>query len=368
MANAIPPPAYVLASRKIKEPMTRLKSEALRERGFEPSCPRSDECRAVGPESGAEEIVPGIEGLEISPPVSAFCFLGLPSEIRLRVYRHVLVSSNPIKIIRREHRPAKWSFVEEAAILAIPEAARPATFYLDPSNKGHITVAVLLVSRLVHAESAPILYGCNTWHLVLSAWHATFLASIGVANTGYIRKVRLRGYSLSLGPDWTSAIGSVVMMGRLRRFEVPHLSAHGCSRDRYDQDEKKKRKPKRREKDHAGVDREMIALISFLEVLVQVHPSLKAAVAYSSDGRNEECGMRLVSEEERMTGKVGLPLFLCVGFEMPRGGDCSNPECRFFVPQLTRTRSCKKQDRYISFTAETNKMLDEGRNLSLSQF
>ena len=93
----------------------------------------------------------------------SFNFLGLPPEIRDRVYEHLLIQQKPIRLLDRRQE---------------------------------LTVGLLRVNKLVHREASALLYTKNHFNLSADPDHeeaeVEFLKTIGKENAGNIKHIRMR--------------------------------------------------------------------------------------------------------------------------------------------------------------------------------
>ena len=222
-----------------------------------------------------------------SEPVTAPCsfdFLQLPTEIRLQIYRWLLVSKVRIKITTTELPTLK--------VASHPDRQTPEfSFHHDLSNND-IFPQILTASRRVHEEATPILYGRNIWHFVVNKWFQHFLHHIGPQNTSSIRYCHLRGYALDV-PEWSYAIAPCMMMNRLRTFELSLSASDG-------------RRPRGHSERIPGEEGKTMKALLYMRMLLQVHPSLRAVIRTKVDGGSSAYtyNLMLVSEEYRMEGAV----------------------------------------------------------------
>jgi hypothetical protein len=231
------------------------------------------------------DILPETVEPEFEPVLSTniFDFLGLPTEIRLQIYKWLLVSKVTIKI----------TMSEITNIKATSGGRRQTTqfkFHHDLSNND-IFPQILTTCRDVNSEATPTMYGGNIWHFVVNKWFQHFLHHIGPCNASFIRYCHLRGYALDV-PEWSFAIAPCMMMNRLRTFELS-LSYES-------------RRPRARSDQLPGEEGKTMKALLYMRMLLQVHPSLRAVIRTKLDGGSSRSGynLTLVSEEYRLEGAV----------------------------------------------------------------
>lgn len=244
----------------------------------------------------SSEILPEIlnSACESLLSTSTFDFLGLPTEIRLQVYRWLLVSKVRIKITKNEVSPVKASHVKAASYE--DQQTPPFTFHHDLSNND-IFPQILSTCRKINDEATPILYGGNIWHFVVNKWFQHFLHHIGPSNASCIRYCHLRGYALDV-PEWSFAIAPCMMMSRLRTFEISLSSQDG-------------RRPRGHSERIPGEEGKTMKALLYMRMLLQVHPSLRAVIRTKVDGGSSAYtyNLMLVSEEYRMESAVSSNVF-----------------------------------------------------------
>ena len=216
----------------------------------------------------------------------SFDFLRLPTEIRLQIYRWLLVSKVRIKITKTELPIVKVA-------LCSNRQTPQFKFHHDLSNND-IFPQILTASRRVHEEATPILYGRNTWHFVVNKWFQHFLHHIGTQNASSIRYCYLRGYALDV-PEWSLAIAPCMMMNRLRTFEISLSSSDG-------------RRPRGHSERIPGEEGKTMKALLYMRMLLQVHPSLRAVIRTKVEGGSSvyTYNLMLVSEEYRMEAAVSV--------------------------------------------------------------
>ena len=221
----------------------------------------------------------------VIPPCS-FEFPRLPTEIRLQVYRWLLVSKARVKITKTELPKVKTAPRSDQQIQQF-------SFHHDLSNND-IFPQIITTSHGIHDEAKPILYSRNIWHFVVNKWFQTFLQHIGPENASSIRYCHLRGYALDV-PEWSLAIAPCMMMNRLRTFEISLSSSDG-------------RRPRGHSERIPGEEGKTMKALLYMRMLLQVHPSLRAVIRTKVDGGSSACSynLMLVSEEYRMTGAVSM--------------------------------------------------------------
>lgn len=231
------------------------------------------------------DILPETVEPEFEPVLSTniFDFLGLPTEIRLQIYKWLLVSKVTIKI----------TMSEITNIKATSGGRRQTTqfkFQHDLSNND-IFPQILTTCREVNSEATPTMYGGNIWHFVVNKWFQHFLHHIGPCNASFIRYCHLRGYALDV-PEWSFAIAPCMMMNRLRTFELS-LSYES-------------RRPRARSDQLPGEESKTMKALLYMRMLLQVHPSLRAVIRTKLDTGSSRSGynLTLVSEEYRLEGAV----------------------------------------------------------------
>lgn len=272
------------------------------------------------------EILPETVKPECEPVLSTniFNFLGLPTEIRLQIYKQLLVSKVRIKITMSE-------ITNVTAVSAGNRQAAQFKFHHDLSNND-IFPQILTTCRDVNDEATPTLYGGNIWHFVVNQWFQHFLHHVGPCNASFIRYCHLRGYALDV-PEWSFAIAPCMMMNRLRTFELS-LSSHESRRPRVHSD----RIP--------GEEGKTMKALLYMRMLLQVHPSLRALIRTKLDGGSATYGynLMLVSEEYRLEGAVSS---------------------HTLEPDVNADLL---QERYADFDTEMALVLKEGRSAHLSVF
>lgn len=116
-------------------------------------------------------------GLSVSPETS--CFLDLPPEIRIKIYRYSLVASEPLTI---------WSGSQYFDIIEFPESIRLTSHEMvkiDVRFSNHLALGLLCCNRQVSSETAAILYQGNTFRFLgINNWNPLygFLEMIGQEN------------------------------------------------------------------------------------------------------------------------------------------------------------------------------------------
>jgi hypothetical protein len=215
---------------------------------------------------------------------SSFEFLRIPTEIRLQIYKWLLVSKVRIKITKTELPKVKTGPYGD---LQAPQFR----FHHDLSNND-ICPQILTTCRETNAEATPILYGRNTWHFVVNTWFQQFLHHIGPRNASSIRYCHLRGYALDV-PEWSFAIAPCMMMNRLRTFEISLSSQDG-------------RRPRGHSERIPGEEGKTMKALLYMRMLLQVHPSLRAVIRTKVEGGSSAYmyNLMLVSEEYRMKDAV----------------------------------------------------------------
>lgn len=113
-----------------------------------------------------------------------FPFLALPTELRMRIYRYVLVSE-----LEYRYHPALWR----------PVAVDEKVFRIGYFRKNSV-LPLLLANHQVHSEAIPVLYGENTFYLHISGFSDAPLAFLNRLPSKYLpllRKVFVRtGYHI----------------------------------------------------------------------------------------------------------------------------------------------------------------------------
>jgi hypothetical protein len=233
---------------------------------------------------------------EAATAPSSFEFLRIPTEIRLQIYKWLLVSKVRIKITKTEFPKAKTGYCGD------PQAPQ-FRFHHDMSNND-IFPQILITCREANAEALPVLYGNNTWHFVVNKWFQHFLHHIGPRNASLIRYCRLRGYALDV-PEWSFAIAPCMMMNRLRTFEISLSPQDG-------------RRPRGQSERIPGEEGKTMKALLYMRMLLQVHPSLRAVIRTKVEDGNYAYvyNLMLVSEEYRMTDAVSDGLVHLPGREM----------------------------------------------------
>jgi hypothetical protein len=215
-----------------------------------------------------------------------FDLLRLPTEIRLQMYKWLLVSKVRIKITKNEVPTVK-------AASSGDRQTPQFTFHHDLSNND-VFPQILTACRNINDEATPILYGGNIWHFVVNKWFQHFLHHIGPRNASSIRYCHLRGYALDV-PEWSFAIAPCMMMNRLRTFEISLSSQDG-------------RRPRGHSERIPGEEGKTMKALLYMRLLLQVHPSLRAVIRTKVDGGSSAYtyNLMLVSEEYRMEGAVSF--------------------------------------------------------------
>jgi hypothetical protein len=234
-------------------------------------------------ETTPEKVQPAVEP---EKPSLSFDFLRLPTEIRLQIYRWLLVSKVRIKITKTELPIVKMSSCSN-------QQTPQFKFHHDLSNND-ISPQILTASRRVHGEATPILYGRNTWHFVVNKWFQHFLHHIGTQNASSIRYCHLRGYALDV-PEWSFAIAPCMMMNQLRTFEISLSLSDG-------------RRPRGQSERMHGEDGKTMKALLYMRMLLQVHPSLRAVIRTKVQGGSSAYtyNLMLISEEYRMESSVSM--------------------------------------------------------------
>ncbi|KAL8959580.1 MAG: hypothetical protein Q9193_003585 [Seirophora villosa] len=99
------------------------------------------------------EVLKGVAGLGLeSIPVSPFPFMKLPSEIRVMIYKEVLVAPSEVAVHYRS-----WWILHTT----IEDHAGDEEFH-SPA----LTCRIFRVSKTIYAEAMPIYFGCNTFAFV----------------------------------------------------------------------------------------------------------------------------------------------------------------------------------------------------------
>lgn len=125
-------------------------------------------------------------GLSVSPETS--CFLELPPEIRIKIYRYSLVTSEPLTI---------WSGSQDTDILELPESIKlilQETVEIDVGFSNHLALGLLCCNRQISRETAGILYQGNTFRFLgTNNWSPLygFLQMIGQENRHNLRNLEM---------------------------------------------------------------------------------------------------------------------------------------------------------------------------------
>ncbi len=214
--------------------------------------------------------------------LQSFNFLQLPTELRLQIYRLLLVSKHRIKITRNEFPCDRFPNSRQV----------PHVKYRRDMSNNDIHSQVLITCHRIAREATSILYGRNTWHFVVNTWFQDFLQCIG-DNASSIRYCRLRGYALDV-PTWSIAIAPCMMMTRLRTFEIELTSTDSRRSPGYPETE-------------AAEDTKTTNALQYMRRLLLVHPTLRANIRSKIEGASSsyKYNLMLVSEEYRMQGDVG---------------------------------------------------------------
>lgn len=267
--------SLTLSQRKMKIPQSRFKTGPF-SHGIisdKSTVVNLDQCNDYTESTREPEIV--------KPPLA---FLKLPTELRLQVYRSLLVSKYRVKITKNELQNTKRP--SDGQSLRV-------RFHLDMSNND-INSRVLRACRRVHDEASSILYGHNTWHFVVNTWFEDFLQHIGPNNASSIRYLHLRGFALDVS-NWELAVTPCMMMSRLRTFELS-LSAMEKRSERGQAEQEPEEKSK------------TVKSLQYMRMLLQIHPTLRAVTRTKIEGCSASYvyNLMLVSEDYRMKDNVGV--------------------------------------------------------------
>lgn len=150
---------------------------------------------SVGPEAAGEDAA---QPDEQPDPEPTFPFLSLPAEIRLKVYGHLFIDSQPIC------PPLKTPGAEE---LTYP-----------PGFHQGVVGAMTRANRQLAGEVTHFLYSNNTFQLS-ATHHRAWIAQIGRANAGALRRVQV----MCDGRPKTAGPNLIAMLATLRKRAADSL-------------------------------------------------------------------------------------------------------------------------------------------------
>ncbi|KAK4217112.1 hypothetical protein QBC37DRAFT_277998 [Rhypophila decipiens] len=131
-------------------------------------------------------------------------FFNIPQEIRNRIYRHLLVSRNPIQVKQLWTEPAR----QKARRMPRRRGAAPEKLFNEETDMG-IDPRILCVSKQAYLEGSRILYSENTFHYMLRdpkcrARAHTSLSPTGPNQINFAKYCHLfRHISIELEPNRT---------------------------------------------------------------------------------------------------------------------------------------------------------------------
>ncbi|KAM7196456.1 hypothetical protein V8F33_006173 [Rhypophila sp. PSN 637] len=131
-------------------------------------------------------------------------FFNIPQEIRNRIYRHLLVSRNPIQVKQLWTEPAR----QKARRMPRRRGAAPEKLFNEETDMG-IDPRILCVSKQAYHEGSRILYSENTFHYMLRdpksrARAHTSLSATGPNQINFAKYCHLfRHMSIELEPNRT---------------------------------------------------------------------------------------------------------------------------------------------------------------------
>ena len=124
-------------------------------------------------------------GLSVYPAPD---FLDLPSEVRIKIYGHLLVASEPITVCSRTSEEEPSDFRGNVSLKSWSKAKTHA------AALGHLTLGLLLCNRQISYEAAATFYRWNTFQFAGdSTWDPlyAFLQMIGENNRRSLRSLEL---------------------------------------------------------------------------------------------------------------------------------------------------------------------------------
>jgi hypothetical protein len=157
---------------------------------------------------------------------TSFPFLQLPTELRLRVYREVLVQSRPIEL---------WPHVPNNTI-GMANLQRATTMRLYRENI-QPRLQLLRTNKLIHAEASEMFYGENEWRFSgINAWmvFSCWLHTIGQPHFKWLKHVVLHvpfegkdfvAYPTYVTSNWVSDL-PCIFAGSLLTKKSASASAH----------------------------------------------------------------------------------------------------------------------------------------------